>query len=44
MTASATDAIYEWISRETARALYDEKGIVPAEYFDLIYWKGLENL
>ena len=43
VTASATDAIYEWTSRETARALYDEKGIVPAEYFDLIYWKGLEK-
>ena len=43
VTASATDAIYEWTSRETASALYDEKGIVPAEYFDLIYWKGLEK-
>ena len=40
VTASATDAIYEWTSRETARALYDERNIVPAEYFDLIYWKG----
>ena len=44
VTASATDAIYEWTSRETAKALYDKKGIVPAEYFDLIYWKGMGNV
>ena len=44
VTASATDAIYEWMSRQTAKALYDKKGIVPAEYFDLIYWKGMGNV
>ena len=41
VTASATDAIYEWTSRQTAKALYDKKGIVSSEHFDLIYWKGM---
>ena len=40
VTASPTEAIYEWTSRQTARKLYDERGIVPSEYFDLIYWDG----
>ena len=44
VTASATDAIYEWTSRQTAKALYDERDIVPAEYFELVYWKGMENV
>ena len=41
VTASATDAIYEWNSRQAAKALYDKKGIVSSEHFDLIYWKGM---
>ena len=44
VTASATDAIYEWTSRQTAKKLYDEKGIVSAENFDLIYWKGIGDV
>ena len=40
VTASATEAIYEWTSRQTARKLYNERGIVPCEHFDLIYWDG----
>ena len=44
VTASDTDVIYEWTSRQTAKTLYDKKGIVPAEYFDLIYWTGLGNV
>ena len=40
VTVSPTEAIYEWTSRQTARKLYNERGKVPSEYFDLIYWDG----
>ena len=36
ITASATNVIYEWTSRQTAKALYDKKDIVPAGHLDLI--------
>ena len=37
VTASATEAIYKWKSRKTAKALYHGKGIVDEDFFDLIY-------
>ena len=41
VTASATEAIYDWKSRQTAKALYHEREIVDEDSFDLIYWKGI---
>ena len=41
VTASATEAIYDWESRQTAKALYRERDLVDEDSFDLIYWKDI---
>ena len=43
VTASTTNAVYKWASLQTAKTLYDKKGIVPSENFDLIHWKRMGN-
>ena len=40
-TASAKEAIYDWKSRQTAKALYHERNIVDEDSFDLICWNGI---
>ena len=41
VAASATESIYDWKSRQTAKALYHERNIVDKDSFDLINWKGI---
>ena len=41
VTGSATEAIYDWKSRHTAKALYHKRGIVDEDSFELICWKGV---
>ena len=33
--------MYDWKSRQTAKALYHEREIMNEDSFDLIYWKGI---
>ena len=44
VTASATEVMYEWKSRQTAKLLYHKKGIVNEVHFDPIYWDGIKNV
>ena len=41
VTASVTDAIYEWNGQQTAMALFEEKNIISKELLHHIYWEGL---
>ena len=41
VTASAMEAIYDWESRQTAKALYHERDIVDEDSFELMYWKRI---
>ena len=40
VTASATEAIYDWEGQQTAMALFEEKNIVSKDLFYNIYWEG----
>ena len=44
VTASATEAINDWKSRQTAKALYHKRSIVDEDSFELIYWKGIRYM
>ena len=41
VTASATDAIYDWNGQQTAMELFEEKNIISKDLFYHIYWEGL---
>ena len=41
VTASTTEAIDDWKSRQITKALYHERDIVDEDFFELIYWKGI---
>jgi hypothetical protein len=42
--SSPTKAIYRWWGCNTARRLFHCKDIVKAQYFDYIYWDGMDHL
>ena len=41
VTASATDAIYDWNGQRTAMELFEEKNIIPKSYSTMYIGKGL---
>ena len=41
VTASPTEAIYDWNGQRTAMELFEEKDIISKELFHHIYWEGL---
>ena len=43
VTASATDAIYEWNGQQTTMTLFEEKNIISKELFHYICWEGLDK-
>ena len=41
VTASPTEAIYDWNGQRTAMELFEEKNIISKDLFYHIYWEGL---
>ena len=37
------EAIYDWHGYNSAKRLFDIRGIVSTQHFDLIFWKGMEK-
>ena len=40
---SPTQAIYDWFGYTTAKKLFDVRGIVSSDMFDLIFWEGMKK-
>ncbi len=40
---SPIEAIYDWHGYNSAKRLFDIRGIVLTQHFDLIFWKGMEK-
>ena len=43
ISGSPTQAIYDWFGYTTAKKLFDVRGIVSSNMFDLIFWEGMKK-
>ena len=43
ISGSPIEAIYDWHGYNTAKRLFEIRGIVSTQHFDLIFWRGMEK-